>query len=309
MTHFVLTHEDDVDSLTSHINNIDDHIQFTTEQETQGKLPFLDLCVTVQDDTSTKITIYRKPTHTDQYLNFNSHHPLIHKRSVVRTLTTRAQLYVTTAEDRKAEISHVRNALRANNYKEWALDVPPARSKKQVTTTDKTTTRSTRPMLGLPYIQGLSEQLSRTYQSHGVYLFHKPSNTTRSMLVHHVHPKDKTSKEKLCGTIYNITCDDDTLHTYIGETKRPLSVRFKEHCKLDKPTGVGDHCNATGHSVSMDNLRVLDREQDWLKRKVKEAIHIKQRAPSMNRDQGYQLPPIYSQIIPRPPPPEPNHPP
>ena len=155
---FVLTHEDDVDSLTSHINNIDDHIQFTTGPETQGKLPFIDLCVTVLDDTSTKITIYRKPTHTDQYLNLNSHHPLIHKRSVVRTLTTRAQLYVTTAEDRKAEISHVRNALRANNYKEWALDAPPARSKKQVTTTDKTTTRSTRPILGLPYIQGLSEQ-------------------------------------------------------------------------------------------------------------------------------------------------------
>ena len=31
---------------------------------------------------------------------------------------------------------------------------------------------------------------------------------------------------------------------------------------MDKPTGVGDHCNATGHSVTMDNLRVLDREQD-----------------------------------------------
>ena len=60
--------------------------------------------------------------------------------------------------------------VRANNYKEWALDVPPARSKKQVTTTDKTTTRSTRPMLGLPYIQGLSEQLSRPYQAHGVYV-------------------------------------------------------------------------------------------------------------------------------------------
>ena len=37
-----------------------------------------------------------------------------------------------------------------------------------------------------------------------------------------------------------------------------------------------------------------------MKHKVKEAIHIKQKAPSMNRDQGYQLPPIYGQIIPRP---------
>ena len=39
-----------------------------------------------------------------------------------------------------------------------------------------------------------------------------------------------------------------------------------------------------GDTVTMANLRVLDREQDWMKRKVKEAIHIKQRAPSMNRD-------------------------
>ena len=120
-------------------------------------------------------------------------------------------------------------------------------------------------MLGLLYVMGLPEQLSQTYQSYGVYLFHKPSNTIRSMLV---HPKDKTPQDKLCGTIYHITCDDDTHHTYIGETKRPLSVRFKEHCKLDKPTGVGDH--------------------------------IKQRAPSIMK-------PIYGQIIPRPPS-EPNHP-
>ena len=141
------------------------------------------------------------------------------------------------------------------------------------TTTDRTTTKSTRPMLGVPYIQGLSEQLSQTYQSHGVYMFHKP-----------IHPKDKTPKEKLCGTIYHITCDEDTHHTYIGETKRPLSVRFKEQCKLDKPTGIGDHCNATGHSVSMDSMKVLGRYQDWMKRKVKVAIHIEQRAPSMNRD-------------------------
>ena len=118
--------------------------------------------------------------------------------------------------------------------------------------------------------------------------------------------RTKPPKEKLCGTIYHLTCDDDT---HIGETNRPLSVRLKEHCKLERPTGEGDHCDASGHSVSVGNLRVLDREQDWMKRKVKKAIHIKQRAPSMNRDQGFQLPPNYGQIIPRPPPPEPNHPP
>jgi len=70
-----------------------------------------------------------------------------------------------------------------------------------------------------------------------------------------------------------------TAATCIGDTKRPLSQRFKEHTNLDKLTGVGDHCQATGHSVSMDNTKVLTQELNWHKRKVTEAIYIKYIAP------------------------------
>ena len=100
----------------------------------------------------------------------------------------------------------------------------------------------------------------------------------------------------LCGVIYEIACDQDPEHVYTGETKRPLGKRFKEHTNLTIPTGVGDHCNATGHSVSFDNTKVLTREPQWTKIKVKEAIYIKKSAPAMNCEQGYQLPPIYHQL-------------
>ena len=43
-----------------------------TETESNRKLPFLDTCVLIK----TEVTIYRKPTHTDQYLNFNLYHHL-----------------------------------------------------------------------------------------------------------------------------------------------------------------------------------------------------------------------------------------
>ena len=77
-----------------------------------------------------------------------------------------------------------------------------------------------------------------------------------------------------------------------------ICQRFQEHRNLDKPTGVGDHCQATGHLVSMKNTQILTRESNWHKRKVKEATYNKQRAPTMNRDQGCHLPAIYNQIIP-----------
>ena len=88
-------------------------------------------------------------------------------------------------------------------------------------------------MLELPYMAGLSQQLGRIDKSHNIHMYHKPANTLCSMIV---HPKDKTPKEHQCGTICNVTCDIDNSHTYIGETKRTLSQRFKEHTNLDKPT-------------------------------------------------------------------------
>ena len=74
-------------------------------------------------------------------------------------------------------------------------------------------------------------------------------------------------------------CDIDSSHIYIGKTKRTLSQRFKEHTNLDKPTGVGDHCRTTGHSVSMKKPKVLTHESNWHKRKVKGAILNKEPLP------------------------------
>ncbi|KAK2187211.1 hypothetical protein NP493_175g03004 [Ridgeia piscesae] len=206
----------------------------------------------------------------DQYLNFKSHHPLTHKRSVVRTLTYRAQQYVITAEDKKSELAHVHNALRANGYPEWAL--APSSTKRPPNTNNN----PRRPMLGLPYVAGLLEQLGRICKLHNIHMYHKSVNTLCSMVV---HPKDKTPKEHQCGTIYNIMCDIDSSHTCIGETKRTLSQRFKKHTNLDKPTGVGDNCWATRHSVSMKNIKVLTRESNWHKREVKEAMYISNKEP------------------------------
>ena len=76
-----------------------------------------------------------------------------------------------------------------------------------------------------------------------------------------VHLKDQTLKQHQGGNIYHITCGNNSRHTYIGETKRTLSQRFKEHMNLDKPTGVGDHCLAIGHSVWLSTKLAQEKSE------------------------------------------------
>ena len=60
-----------------------------------GAIPFLDASVTPQADNSLSITVYHMSTHTDQYLQWDSHHSLSAKHIVTGTLTHRAETVCT----------------------------------------------------------------------------------------------------------------------------------------------------------------------------------------------------------------------
>ncbi len=86
---FTICLQDKIEELTDHINSIDSAIKFTRELETDGQIAFLDSLISRNQDGSLDLSVYRKLTHTNQYLNFSSHHPLHQKLGVMRTLRHR----------------------------------------------------------------------------------------------------------------------------------------------------------------------------------------------------------------------------
>ena len=68
-----------------HLNNIRPSIQFTMQLEENGVMPFLDCELHRRNDGSLDVTVFRKPTHTDRYMNFRSHHPEHVRRGVCST--------------------------------------------------------------------------------------------------------------------------------------------------------------------------------------------------------------------------------
>ena len=59
------------------------------DNKEDGATPFLDTTVKPEADGRLSITVYKKPTYMAQYLEWDSHHHLSAKYSVINTLTHR----------------------------------------------------------------------------------------------------------------------------------------------------------------------------------------------------------------------------
>ena len=104
-----------IDDFHRHINTIEATIQFTVERESDAQLAFLDVLVIRNPDRTLATNVYRKPTHTDRYLDFQSNHPIAHKIAVIRTLNHQAKNLPTptaTAEEERRIVQ----ALKKNGY-------------------------------------------------------------------------------------------------------------------------------------------------------------------------------------------------
>ena len=125
---------------------------------------------------------YRKKSHTDQHLNFGSHHPLNHKLAVIRTLLERCYSIVTEENDRKKE-EHVAKALSKCGYPPWTIDRIKQdimeKSLKDETKKVKTTRGNYKGMVVVPYVKGLSEAFARILKSHGIDFFTRQSSISQ----------------------------------------------------------------------------------------------------------------------------------
>ena len=73
---------------------------------------------------------------------------------------------------------------------------------------------------------------------------------------------------------------------------------MKEQPRCGHPlTAVSEHIKDMKHLINTIDVRIIAREDKELRRKIREAIEIQERHPKMNHDTGYDLPPIYSDLL------------
>ena len=83
------------------------------EHETNNSISFLDFCVTQKAGRRLMTKIYKKSTHTNRYLNFNSAHSMSQKQELTKGLLKRAQSQLNSKRTNKTlETSKIMEAFK-----------------------------------------------------------------------------------------------------------------------------------------------------------------------------------------------------
>jgi hypothetical protein len=260
-------------------------IKFTLEIEKDQKLPFLDVLILRDGDgKSISFAVYRKATHSGRFLNFASCHPISVKAGVVKSLFLRAGK-LCSPEHFAAEQRELTKMFTNSGYPKKFIE----KNKSQIA---KLLPKREQPLgiCVLPFVPTTTPKIGSVLKKYNIRSVFRPGPSLRRIL-----SSERPMREsgETTNAIYEIPCTECD-EVYIGETKRRVHTRLKEHCKRSD-SAVHQHMVTNGHEINFDSFRIRAQNSNTYERRIKEALFIS-RANCFNGCGGYELSPIWSDL-------------
>ena len=229
--------------LLHHINSQDPNIQFTVEEPAaDGSIPFLDTRITPGPNSTIHIKVYRKLTHSNQYLHWDSNHFITAKNSIYNTLAHRAKVVSSTPEHLTKDLDHLKKAIMACQLPNWALNRlqqqfqlkhnynsinNQTEAQSNIHNRDNNSNKQNKNIsIVTLYIQGLGEKFKRTCNKQGIQVHFKGIDTVKQLLM---APRYKDPKLTKSEVIYRYRCPNiNCTEQYIEESGRTLGDRYKD---------------------------------------------------------------------------------
>jgi hypothetical protein len=305
-TLWLLPENSDINCLMDYMNSRHKNMRFTYEIESNNCINFIGLtishCTELINGHKYITSVYRKPTSTSLFTNFNSFTPLSYRLSVFKCLVNRAFLLCSNWNLFHNEISVVRSMLLRNAYPSWILDkiINNSVSKFINPTAVKFGPNLERLYIGLPYLGKSTDSLrhnikqicKRFIPNKEVIVFYKPGCRVSNFF----RLKDATPLEMRSGVVYEYTCG--TCHcTYVGQTTRHLRHRIAEHAGVShltyKPVKNVVHSSIRDHLIhcregecSLHNFKIVASSSSEFELLIKEKLFIDNKKPSLNGNTG-----------------------
>ena len=158
-----------------------------------------------------------------------------------------------------------------------------------------------RDIIYIPYVLGLSEDLRRVCRKFNIRAIFRTTSTLHQQLT---RVKDIDPILKRSGVLYEVPCSCGM--SYIGETKRCLETRLKEHQAATRrgeieKSAIAEHAWNHNHPPQWEETRVLDQAAHNTTLLIKEAMHIAMCDANrlLNRDLGVTIPDCWKPLLKR----------
>jgi len=283
--------KDEIQLILDRFNSYHYRLKFTLETEVNHCLNFLDITL-IRKDTKIITDWFHKSTFSGRYLSFFSNHPTCHKVGTIYSLVDHAiKLSHPTFHEKNLGICI--NLLLDNGYPlNLIFNKINSRLKKlfvhrtvtipNVINTDNNSNNEKR-IIVLPYVSPLTDLIMSNIDSSKTLIGLRCLNKLSRLIKVH---KDIDKPLYKNNVVYKIHCRDCEA-TYVGQTKRQLKTRLKEHrnnIKLDqsKHSVISEHITKYNHSFDWENTKIIDYESRYYKRIISEMIHIKEQKVSLN---------------------------
>ncbi|UYV72180.1 hypothetical protein LAZ67_9002115 [Cordylochernes scorpioides] len=202
------------------LNSLKSFLKFTYEKESNNSLAFSDIQLK-RNQYNIETCIYRKPTHTGNYLNFSSFGPIHNKIAVVKSLSKRIETHHSNRNSATEERNRIFKELINNNYPKKNIekhfykqrDIPSNNSRDQ----------SQKRYCSIPYSYG-SERIARILKRYNIITTYQSAQNLRQIL-RHSDTKNISNQENTTNVIYKIPCQTCQA-TYIGETDMYVAVMY-----------------------------------------------------------------------------------
>lgn len=296
-TFMLFKNQADSHSFLNYLNSKHRNLKFTLEIEQNHSLQFIGILVEIHN-SKFYTTIYHKPTFTGLYTKFDSCVPTRYKTGLVKTLLHRTYEICSTYKSMHIEIEKMKNVLSSNGYSLNLIDkiVHEFLTAKYSTKVEKSILPERRKIfLALPFYGQFSIKLRnflrsflRTAYPQINFMF---AFRTVEKIGAKFHTKDRLPIDLASNVIYQYTCHCCNA-VYVGKTNRHFGVRRGEHSGIsartgqkivpDKNSAIFIHGKTTGHQISTDDFKIIDRAENRFLTQIKEALHIVKDKPILN---------------------------
>lgn len=279
-----------IQDFVNELNSKVPSIKFTHETEIDSKLPFLDMFV-VRKGKALEIDIYRKGTSNSRFISTESNHCMQHKLASFNFLVHRLLNFPLSKENFQKELKHIKEIAIYNGFSVDIINNIIRRHRNKLELKSKTTLASNITTEGkgkfvkLPFYPRYTQGLNKILASKDLRVVYSTSNSIKNLLG---NPKDSVDSMEKAG-IYKITCNNCD-QIYVGQTKRSLNVRYKEHLahiKYRRPdkSSVALHMYEHGHKVkNIELVKTVHRKNELDSYESLEIFKNKNRL--MNVDSG-----------------------